>query len=317
MNSSILNSMIFLALSVVVGGAGFYVTEVRQPAELQRLEDARKLARMQKAEVEQLLVEEGQSAELADEAVRKWRARYKFVPATMESPDILQYLEGLSGTGFEAFNIEMQGAATLRDFRVHTFSVSGTAFYNNLYHFIWQLENNREFYRIQDLEVSQIDVFDENPETGERRRHVMAKFSMSLLAYFDGIEGLTARTEELMPVPEQLLPVRWPAQNAFYPLIRPDPPPNDELLVEMEEAELISIIGSRAIVEDEHGQHVLERGDPVYLGEVTLIDPVKIVVRARLNKGGIVEVVELTLDEDKQAIFRRAQGRQQLQAIDN
>jgi hypothetical protein len=271
---------------------------------------------MEKAQVEQLLAEEGQTAELAEEAVRKWRARYKYVPAEMETADILQYLEGLSRTGFEAFSIEMQGMTTRQDFKYHTFTVSGTAFYQNLYNFIWQIENNREFYRIQDLEVDQIDVFDENPETGERRRHDMVKFSMSLIAYFDGIEGLTARREELMPVPNQLLPAHFPAQNSFFVMIRPDPPPNDELLVEMEKAELVSIIGSKAIVEDERGQHVLQIGDAVYLGEITLIDPVKILVRARLNKGGVVENVELTLDEDKQATFRRAQGRHQLQPLE-
>ena len=316
MNGSYLNTGIFFILAILVGGAGMYITEIRQPAELQRIDDERMLARMQKAEVEQLLVEEAQTSESADDAVRKWRARYKYVPAAMETADILQYLEGLSRTGFEDFSIEMQGVTPRRDFKVHTFSLSGTALYGDLYNLIWQLENNREFYRIQDLEVSQVDVFDENPQTGERRRHSMVKFSMSLLAYFDGIDGLTARSEELMPVPEQLLPARSPAQNSFVPLIRPDPPPNDKLLVEMEGAELVSIIGSKAIVEDSRGQHVLETGDAVYLGEIVLIDPIKILVRARLNKGGIVENVELKLSEDKQAVFRRAQGRQQLRPID-
>lgn len=317
MQGKTLNTLVLFLLAAVVSGAGYYVTGVRQPAELQAIEDARKLARMQKAEVEELLVEEARSAELAQEAVRKWRARYKYVPATMETADILQYLEGLSRTGFEAFNIEMQGVTPTRDFKYYTFTVTGTAYYENLYDFVWHLENNREFYRITDLDMDYIDVFDENPDTGEQRRLSMVKFSMNLLAYFEGIDGLTARREELMAVPGQLLPAGSPAHNAFFPQIRPDPPPNDQLLVDMDEAVLISIVGSRAVVEDKLGQHVLEVGDAVYLGEITVIDPVNVMVRARLNKGGVVDIVDLELDSEKQETFRKAEGSLQLRSIDS
>lgn len=316
MKSRTINTLIVVVLAVLVSGAGYYVTEVRQPAELQQIEDARKLARMEKARVEELLVEESRSSELAEVAVRKWRARYKFVPAEMETADILQYVEGLTRTGFETFNIELQGVTPTKDFRYYTFTVSGTAYYNSLYDFIWHLENNREFYRIHDVQMDYVDVFDENPDTGERRRLSMVKFGMTLVAYFQGIEGLTAKREELMDVPLQLLPASAPAHNAFFPQLRPDPPPNDELLVEMEKATLISILGSKAVVEDERGQHILEVGDAVYLGEVIEIDPIKIAVRARLNKAGVVEIVELRLDTDRQEPFRRAEGDVQLRPIE-
>jgi hypothetical protein len=311
-----LNTVLVFVLAVMVGGAGYYVTEVRQPAEMQSIEDARKLARTEKMEVEELLVEESRSTELAEEAVRKWRARYKFVPSEMQTADILQYVEGLTRTGFEAFNIELQGITSTKDFKYYNFTVNGTAYYNSLYDFIWHLENNREFYRIQDLHMDYVDVFDENPDTGERRRLSMVKFGMSLLAYFEGVDGLTATPEELMAVPVQLLPAAHPAHNAFFPQLRPDPPPNDELLVEMEKAALISILGSKAVIEDERGQHILEVGDVVYLGEITEIDPIEIAVRARLNKGGVVEIVELKLDTDRLEPFRRAQGDVQLRALE-
>lgn len=316
MNTTTIGTLIVFLLTLAVGGAGYYVTGIRQPAEVENLENARRLARLEKAEVEDLLVEEERSAELAEAAVRKWRARYKYVPGDMATPDILQYLEGLTQTGFEAFNYEMQGVTTTPDFKYYTFIVTGTAFYQNFYSFIWQLENNREFYRILDLDVNHIDVFDENPDTGERRRHSMVRFRMNLLAYFDGIDGLTARPEELIPAPEQLLPVRYPVHNAFFPQIRPDPPPNDELLVDMENASLVSIVGSKAVLEDARGQHVLEVGDAVYLGEIIRIDPVEIAVQARLNKSGVVEIVELTLGEETLEPFRRAEGPQQIRPIE-
>src|SRR5690606_35601638 len=132
-----------------------------------------------------------------------------------ETPDIVQYIESLTRTGFEAFNIQLSGVSTAPNFKYYTFQVGGTAFFDNLYAFIWHLENNREFYRIDDLEAAYVDVFDENPDTGERRRLSMVKFNMTLYAYFDGIEGLSASDDELLPVPPQLLPARTAAHNSF------------------------------------------------------------------------------------------------------
>ena len=315
MNSRILNTLILLVIAVMVTGAGYYVTNVRQAAELQQIEDAWKLARMQKAEVEKLLVEEASTTELAEEAVKKWRARYKYIPETMETPDIIQYLESLTRTGFEAFNINLAGVRTTRNFKYYTFTVGGTAYYESLYDFVWQLENNREFYRIDDFQATYTDVFDENPDTGERRRLSMVKFNLTLTAYFDGVDGLSATTDELMPGPAQLLPARYASHAAFFPQIRPDPPPNDELLVDMENATLVSILGGRAVVEDKRGQHILSPGDAVYLGEVTVVDPINISVQARLNKGGVVEIAKLTLEEDK-AVYRRAAGDVQLRSLE-
>ena len=316
MKSQYLNTALLLLLAFIVSGAGFYLTGVRQQEELQRIEDAKKLARMQKAEVEQLLVEESATTEMAEVAVRKWRARYKYIPSAMETPDIVQYLEGLTTRGFEGFNITLEGVTTKPDFKQYTFDVQGTAFYSNLYDFVWHIENNRAFYRIRDLSLEHAPVLKMNNKTGVERRQDMVKFSMQLDAYFAGVEGLSAKEEEMVPVPDELLPAHAIAHNSFYPHVRTDLPPNDRLLVDMEAAKLVSVIGGRAIVEDQRGQHVLSPGDAVYLGEVVSIDPVGIRVVARLNKGGVMREVELKLEASGTDTFRRAEGKVQIRPID-
>ena len=314
MKNSTVSTLLLLLLTGLLAGAGYYTTEVRQPAELQRIDDSEKAARLRVAEVEQLLVEEAATEEMADAAVRKWRARYKYIPEEMKTPDIVEYLESHTTRGFDAFNINLEGVKTTPDFKYYTFSVEGTAYYANLYHFIWHIENNREFYQVRDLSMTHTDVFDENERTGAQRRKDMVKFSLKLDAYFAGVEGLSAAKDELMPVPAQMLPASTPAHNSFYPVVRAELEPNDELLVNVEEAELVSVAGTRAMFEDERGQHMLSEGDAVYLGQIVKVDPARASVRASLNKGGIVAVVDVELDTGQDS-FRQARGRENVVPI--
>jgi hypothetical protein len=313
-NTSTINTVLVLLIALAVGGAGYYVTGVQQPGAVERIEETKKLARLKKVEVEQLLVEEAGSRELAEQSLRKWRARYKYIPTRMETPDIVQYLESLTQSGFEGFNISLDGITAKSDFKYYTFSVNGTAYYQSLYDFVWKIENNREFYRVRDLSMTATNVFKRNDETGVDRRLDMVKFSMKLDAYFEGVEGLSASREELMPVPDGLLPGRSPAHNSFYPVVRTDLPPNDRQLVDVESAKLVSILGNQAVLEDSRGQHVLGVGDEVYLGQITVVDPFNVLVRAVLNKGGVSQNVELKLDSGES--FRRAEGRIRLNPIE-
>lgn len=307
MNSRTITLALFLIV-LLTAGFGFYLTEVRQPAELKRMDDTEKVARLQQAEASRLLAEQSVTQEQAEEAVRKWEARYKYIPEKLETPDIVQYLEDHTRQGFEAFNVHLEGVTKKPDFSYYTFRVEGTAAYSRLYHFVWHIENNRTFYHLRDLNMQHTDVFDENPRTGEQRRKDMVKFSFKLDAYFAGVEGLSASEDELMPIPFSLLPTSAPAHNSFYPMVRAELPPNDQLLVDVEQARLVSIADGAAVFEDERGQHILRAGDAVYLGTITHVDPRQAAVRAALNKGGVADTIEVRIDDATQEPFRQAQG---------
>lgn len=306
-----LRTVALLLSIVLVAAAGFYLTEIHQPGRLEHLKNAEKVARLQQAQVEQLLREAAASKQQSDEAVRKWKARYKYIPQAMTTPDIVQYLESHTTRGFESFNINLEGVTEKPDYSYYTFRVEGEAYYTNLYHFIWHIENNREFYLLRDLSLTHTELTDENPETGAQRRQDLVHFAFKLDAFFDGAEGLSAAEGELMPIPIKLLPTAYPAHNAFYPVVRAELPPNDRLLVDVEEAAFVSILGEQAVFKDEQGLRRLGAGDEVYLGQIIEVDPRRSRVVARLNKGGLIEKVERTLTTDDSA-YRQAQGRQRL-----
>ena len=329
-------NIIILAICwVLVAGAGVYVTFFEQPGEIERLETAEKLARLRQAEVTALLAEQSSSSEMAREIITKWRARYKIIPNELKTPDIIAYLNRLTASGFKNFDVRLGGNSAGRDFATYTFSATGRAYYTSLYKFIWEIENNRNFYSVRNLTLDHIDLVDENEETGTKELQVLVSFSMSIDAYYGGAEGLSAGDEGLVglfesdglpitkedgaerpPVPSYVLPEMKPITNPFYPLIMESLPPNTYGLLEVDNAQLVSIIGADKAIFLEGGEYrTLGVGDPVYLGELTLIDPTNDRVLVRLNRGGIIDEVEMTMSTGER--FRQALGPVRLSPIES
>jgi len=306
------NTLLLLGLLVLVAGVGYYVTEIHQPATLQRLEDMNRVARSQQGEVAQLLSQAEVSADRAEETVRKWKARYRYVPTTLTTPDIVEYLEPHTADGFEAFNMRLDGVTRSPDVSRYTFSVDGTADYPDLYDFIWAMENEPEFYRIRDLNMSRTEVQDARWS----RRRDMVRFTMTLDAYFMGIEGLSVARNELASVPTAYLPTQELPGNSFKPKVRvyrPRAVQDDKL--DVEQAALVSIAGNRAIFQDGSTQYIVYEGTSVRYGEISRIDPINVLVRATLTKDGRTQTVDVRMEETGPA-YRQAEGNTQLVPID-
>ncbi len=329
------NIIILATCWLLVTGAGVYVTYFEQPKEVERLEKAEKLARLRQAEVTALLAEETSSTAMAQEIITKWRARYKIIPEALKTPDIVGYLNRLTAVGFKNFDVKFSSNQSGQDFGTYTFKASGRAYYTSLYKFIWEVENNRNFYRVRNLALDQIDLVSENKETGKNELQVLVSFKMDIDAYYGGVTGLSAGDEGLVglfesdglpitqadgaerpPVPSYVLPEMKPITNPFYPLILNAIPPNTYDLLEVENAVLVSIVGENKAVFLEDGDYVtLGLGDPVYLGQITLIDPTEGRVLARLNRGGIIDEVEMLLQTGER--FRQAEGDVRLSPIES
>ncbi len=312
------------AIWLIVIGAGVYVMRAKSD-ELDQVVRAEKVARLKKAELEQLFITEGQSKESARDATRRWFARYKVIPEELSSPEVIGYLNSLTLAGFKNFDVTATGTKNDPDISYHTYTVDGRGYFSSLYKFIWSIENNRNFYRIENLSLDHIDLVTEDKDKGKPRLEVMVSFRMSLNAYFSGTEGVSASDEmfaemlegqalpvgwsgALPPVPKDVLPDESPAVNPFYPGILSQIPPNTEGYVDVEDSgtQLVSIVGGRAVFKDSQGYRQLGVGDPVYLGQITDIDPVEGRVSARLNKGGIIDRVDLSLNA--QDGYRQAIG---------
>jgi len=109
-------------------------------------------------------------------------------------------------------------------------------------------------------------------------------------AYFSNVAELASSMGE-RPIRPNVLSV-----DPFYPVIASGIPPNLRDLVEIERADLKAVIPGKAFVLDQNNDiQTLHEGDEVYLGYVTRIDPELGRLECTLNKGGIIEKVELTI----------------------
>lgn len=312
MSSKVIYNIIVIAfIWVAVVGVGVYVTMMKQPEELERVEKAEKVERLKQSELASLISEHESSQELADDAVRKWRARYKIIPDSLSGPSVIGYFNELTKSGFENFDVQYQGVEGSSDYSAHQFSVEGRGYFSDLYRVIWELENNRYFYRVNNLDLSHIDLITEDKETGREQMKVMVSFTLDVTAYFGATEGMSAPTQpprggedalpvtqtgtDELPVPESVLPDERPDINPFFPLIMNNIPPNTHGLLDVENAELVSIVGSEAYFNEGGEVRAVAEGEDVYLGQLTEVNPAEGVVRARLNKGGIIDQVELEL----------------------
>lgn len=317
------NIIVLTACWLLVAGAGTYITFFKQPEELEVVKRAEEVARLKQAEVTSLLQEVAATAQQADEAVRKWKARYKIIPDSLQGSEVVGYFNDLTQSGFKNFDVSLEEVTDYPDYSTYTFDVSGRAYYESLYRFIWAIENNRRLYRVRYLNLEHIDLLSTDRKTQAERMQVMVSFTMRIEAYFGGNDGMGASEtmyagltegselpvsmDDVPPVPSHVLPSRRPAINPFFPIVMEQLPPNTHGLVNVEEARLVSIVDGKAVfLEGERGYRSLGEGDAVYLGRILTVDPKQDRVVVRLNKGGIVDEVEIELHTGER--YRQAIG---------
>ena len=315
-------------LALVVGGASYYVTDVRQEEEATRLRESRRAAELLVARVEDLLVQESTSDQAAAAALSRWHSRYKYIPTYMVTADIVEYLEGLTKIGFDSFDLKLSGNQTTPDYSKYTFQVKGVGEYEAIYHLIWHLENNREFYRIYDLEMAYTyAAFG----AGEGPLRDLVDFSFTLDSFYGGIEGISAPEADLAPIPTGLLLPHTAAKDIFAPIVRvpknapstsvaapaapgaavgppaaapgaaeprapvAERPPNG---LDVERATLKLVVGREAVFEDTFGRTFSVReGDEVIGGTIETVNAARGAVRARIVENGRERSVERTLGD--------------------
>lgn len=320
MNNTISNALVLAFCWVVVAGVGTYLTFFHQPRALLTLQETERATVLRQQEADALLAQMSTSQESARDVFQRWNARYKVMPASLRSYEIVDYLNDLTRSGFETFDVQVQGATQNAGFSTYSLSITGRAYYDALYRFVWHLENNRSFYRVRTLQLEHLDLRDNDPE-GRERLQVLVSFNLTLDAYFGGAEGMSAPPAALAgpddllattpatappPVPDGILPRFTPVGNPFYPAILESVPPNTYGLVDLDAAQLVSVADGHAVFREGDAYFTLGVGDAVYLGRITLIDPATSRVVAYLNRGGITDEVEVSLAQPGKGTYRPA-----------
>ncbi len=303
------NALLLFVVWLILTGVGVYLTYFKLPDKIAHYEKLEKLAHMRETEMGSLLAEYSASEERAREVESRWRSRYRYIPASLSTPEVVARLNELSQQGFETFNVQFLESGQTQNANYYTFRIEGRGYFYHLYRFVWEIENSPELYRIRNLSLDHIDLVKADRASGKARMMIMVSFDMQLEAYYGGLPDLqVARMADSLyrQLPRAVFPEKNPPVNPFYPGILEQLPPNSEGLIDIENAKLVSIVGGRAVFQDGSGLRTVGVGEKVYLGQITEVDPIEGRVVARLNRGGILDEVELHLETGER--YRQALG---------
>ena len=309
MSNDVLNTIILSVLFAVAAGGGYYVTQKQQPERLDELQSELEALENRNAQVETLLVEEAAASEEAAATLARWNTRYKVLPASLSSSDVVSYLNVLSARGFNRFDLSLSGVQPGPEASYYTYQVTGEAYFESLFAFVWHLENSRGLYRVRDLSIDKVVTTVGDTEEGPGRQVVLAEFAVAIDAYYSANPDISAPDSAVAP-PAAAFPPRRAAVNPFFPFIFEQLPANVDDLVDVEADPLVSVVGGSAVFERGGQLRDLRAGDRVYLGRVASVDPTRARVTIDLNKGGILERVELDLETGER--YRQALGGQRL-----
>ena len=287
MSYKVRNSLILGLLFVLIVGAGTYIRAFNLPAKAELIETEIKRIDEELQNTPNLVNQFNDLSATLEDARGRWENRNKDIPPEDISSQTYGYFSRLIDlSGPIKLDMVYQGAEQKENYGFNIYNLKGEAPFENWYRFIWYLENGRKLYKIRDLKVRGIEI----PPKEDKEGGFVVGFEMVVHAYYSSVAELASAPGERAIVPNYL------AVDPFGPIILSEVPPNLDGLVEIERADLKAVIPGKAFVLDqENSIRTLSEGDEVYLGYVTRILPEQGRIECTLNKGGIIERVELNI----------------------
>lgn len=183
-------------------------------------------------------------------------------------------------------NVEFLEQKAEKEFFYHEYKLSGFGYFNEVYNLIYSIERSRELKKVKNVTLGNL------VQTNKDELPVyLTNFTMTVQVYFSRDSRFAPATfvENNLSSPK--------IYDAFYPLIRNEIPPNVDELLDVQGATLLALIPEGAFIADSKGNtYLIWEGEQVYLGYLTKIDYQNSRVSFILNKGGIIEKMDLELD---------------------
>ncbi len=218
-------------------------------------------------------------------------AKRKFnIPQNLSSISFFNFLNKVSENFSQdtQTDVEYLDQKSDKDFLYYEYKINGGGDYNDLYQLIYAIEQSKELKKIKNVTLSNYITTDKDGTP-----NFLVSYTILVDVYFSTNNrfSTTEFVENNLNTP--------PIYDVFYPLIRNQIPPNVNNLLDVQGAKLLALIPEGAFIADSKGNtYLLWEGQQVYLGYLTKIDYDHNTVSFILNKGGIIEKVDLELEKE-------------------
>lgn len=287
MSYKVRNSIVLGVLLLLIMGVGTFVRAYHLPKESKAL-----AAEIEKIEEELsntpgLINEYNELSATVEDTKARWESRSKEIPPEDITGKTYEYFSTLiERSGGLKLNMIYQGPQMKDNYGFNVYNLRGEGPYSNLYKFLWHIENGRKLFKINTLNMKGLEIAENEKKAGD----ILVTFEMTVHAFYAAIPELAKPSSGREDTPPYL------SQDPFLPVITALLPPNKTNLVEIERSDLKAVIPGKAFVFDQNNNfRTLQWGDEVYLGYVTKLLPEEGKIECTLNKGGIIEKVELKI----------------------
>jgi len=211
------------------------------------------------------------------------------IPRNISQSKFYNFVDSWSGDHalYTFTNTEYLNKGTEKGFNYYIYKVSGSGSFDRVYGLIYAIEHSKDLMKIENAELTNNTIVDSRGVP-----HYIVKFNLQVKEYYSQSDQYAAvfYSENNLKSPE--------IYDAFYPLVRNEIRPNTEHLPDVQGATLVSLVPQGAFIVDNEGNTTLmEKGDPVYLGNLMDIDYENETVTFILNKGGLIEFETLKLGQ--------------------
>lgn len=261
-------------------GAGLYYW-VFQPRQINNIKKEIKKINKQLEELP-LLADEVQRLDIQFQDIkRRYDSRSKEIPQIDISSQTYEYIStAMDEAGSLKFNMKFIGTTNKISWGYNTYRLErGEAQFENLFKFIYFLENGKKLYKISALHIEQREDIDE--ETKDVIKWL--DFEMEIQAYFvknipELSTSLAAKSLTMIPSPFD------PFNSLITQIIATETPKNE---INADKVEVKAVLPGKAFILYDNILRVIHTGDKVWRGSVVRINTIGSSVEFGLNEGGV------------------------------
>ena len=212
---------------------------------------------------------------------RRYDSRSKEIPQFDVSSQTYGYMsQGIDEAGFLKFDMRFMGTNEKISWGYNSYKLTqGEAQFENLFKFVYFLENGRRLYKIASMRLEQKEVIDS--DTKEVTKWI--SFEMEIHAFFvrevpELGTSLAAQSLTMIPSPYD------PFHNMITQTLATEAPPGE---INADQVTVKAVLPGKAFVISENALIVLHLGDKVWRGNVTRVNTSESAVEFTLDEGGI------------------------------
>jgi hypothetical protein len=213
---------------------------------------------------------------------RRYDSRSKEIPQFDVSSQTYSYMsQGIDEAGFLKFDMKFIGTSEKISWGYNSYKLElGEAQFENLFKFVYFLENGRRLYKIASMRLEQKEAID--PDTKEVAKWI--SFDMEIHAYFvrnvpELGTSLAAQSLTMIPSPYD------PFHSMITQTLASEAPPGE---IDADQVFVKAVLPGKAFVLTDKSLIVLHLGDKVWRGNVTRVNPAESAVEFTLDEGGVV-----------------------------